>query len=365
MPRSRKVTLPQFFNYCFENNLPVALYSLPGQKQATVIAQKSTELHPILFEKKTVRKKGFLFAPFATTGKYQQILIRPEIFCTETNLPPLNFFSAPVHIKQVEDTIQQTGKADFKKMVKQAQQKIKTNRWEKIVVSGIIKKSKPKQFCPASYFKAVCEAYPNAFKSLVFTPKYGLWIGATPEILLSVKNKKLTTYSLAGTKTNANQKWSNKELEEQKLVSNYIFSILTKNTSESITVTGPKTIEAGNLFHLRTLFSQNNFRVSDWQHLTGLLHPTPAVGGVPKQEAIEFILHHETAPRQFYTGYLGPVNIDKQIHLYVNIRCMQVLKKSLAIYVGCGITASSEPEKEWNEAIHKSKTLLNILKQKI
>lgn len=249
-------------------------------------------------------------------------------------------------------------------LVQKAQKKIAGNKLKKIVMSGIIKKRKPKQFCAATYFKSLCKAYPDAFTSLVFTPEYGLWIGATPEILLKVKNKQLTTYSLAGTKTTTKKKWGKKELDEQQLVSKYIHTVLSTHFSEKVTVVGPTTIEAGNLFHLRTTFLQNKFRLSDWQNVTELLHPTPAVGGLPKKEAIDYILANETTPRQFYSGYLGPVNIDKQIHLFVNIRCMKVLKKELAIYVGCGITASSEPEKEWNEAMHKSRTLLNVLHQK-
>jgi isochorismate synthase len=85
------------------------------------------------------------------------------------------------------------------------------------------------------------------------------------------------------------------------------------------------------------------------------------VAGYPAKKAVEFILKNEGQSRSYYSGYLGPVNMDNQVNLFVNLRCMQVLDKQLAMHVGCGIVAGSNPEDEWKESALKTQTLLNVL----
>ena len=125
---------------------------------------------------------------------------------------------------------------------------------------------------------------------------------------------------------------------------------------------GPETITAGNLLHLRTMFTFHKISKNKWPEVVTQLHPTPAVAGLPKKESIDYIQKHEIANRGYYSGYLGPINIDKQVNLFVNLRCMQVLKSKLAVYVGCGITSESKPQDEWKESKMKSETLLSVLK---
>ena len=91
------------------------------------------------------------------------------------------------------------------------------------------------------------------------------------------------------------------------------------------------------------------------------MHPTPAVCGLPKNKALEFLLKNEIHNREFYSGFLGPVNIGKSSALFVNLRCMQLKDKEAVIYVGCGITADSQPEKEWEETQLKSQILLSVI----
>ena len=112
---------------------------------------------------------------------------------------------------------------------------------------------------------------------------------------------------------------------------------------------------------MRTSFTYKATSTAAWQKIVGQLHPTPAVAGLPKQKAIDYILEHEKSPRQFYSGYLGPVNLEGQVNLFVNLRCMQVLKNKLAFYAGCGITADSVPADEWRESKMKIATLASVL----
>src|SRR5690606_5345125 len=86
-----------------------------------------------------------------------------------------------------------------------------------------------------------------------------------------------------------------------------------------------------------------------------------AVCGMPRVASIDFLKVHEGFDRQLYSGYLGPVNIDEETHLYVNLRCMQLLASKAAVYAGAGVTVSSNPVKEWQETELKCETLLNVV----
>lgn len=364
MPKSKATSLLQFFDYCVQNNLPFAFYQMPESGVIKVVAQKHNATTKI---EKSSLLKGFLFAPFQEGKNLTSLLISSDIFTTSGKLPVLNFASHETSTSVYQKLKpKEATKEQFVVYVKSIQAGIKKGTFKKVVAARVVKKKKPKTFDAVAFFEALCKKYPNAFKSLVYTPQYGLWIGATPEILLSVDSHGFKTYSLAGTKANtiknASADWGKKEQEEQKIVSQYITGAFKKVTSAEPQIKGPETIAAGNLLHLRTTFTYNSIDKDKWQDVVAELHPTPAVAGLPKAASIRFIQSHEIANRGFYSGYLGPVNLDNQIALFVNLRCMQVLKNKLAVHVGCGITAGSEPEDEWKESKMKSETLLSVLK---
>ena len=75
-------------------------------------------------------------------------------------------------------------------------------------------------------------------------------------------------------------------------------------------------------------------------------------------EALSFIQQHEGYDREFYSGYLGPVNVGNKTHLFVNLRCMKIQNNVATLYAGGGITEDSEPEKEWQETEMKCQTML-------
>lgn len=97
--------------------------------------------------------------------------------------------------------------------------------------------------------------------------------------------------------------------------------------------------------------------------MLGLLHPTSAVCGTPKQEAIDFISATESHDRSMYSGYLGPVNLSNATHLFVNLRTVEIKENHAVFYAGCGITEDSDPAKEWQETQMKCQTLQRILMQ--
>lgn len=227
------------------------------------------------------------------------------------------------------------------------------------------------------YYIKLCVAYPHSFVSLVMSPLSGIWIGASPEIIVSVdKDSVFKTVSLAATKPIQNNDapskttWTEKEIEEQALVSRYIINCFKKIRLREYDEEGPKTIRAGNLLHLKTEFSVNTAEVN-FENLgtvmLKLLHPTSALCGMPKQKALELIKQYEHEDRKYYSGFWGMVNMatnDKNIpetHLYVNIRCMNIIDNQAILYAGAGITLDSDPESEWLETENKLLTLASKL----
>jgi isochorismate synthase len=156
--------------------------------------------------------------------------------------------------------------------------------------------------------------------------------------------------------------WSNKEIEEQGIVTAYIEQTLQSLNIKNYAMVGPSNYKAANLIHLKTGFE---FAQADLGKRLGdflkALHPTPSVGGLPKEAAREFILKNEKHDRAYYTGFLGPVNIEGESNVFVNLRCLQLFDKQFVLYSGAGITASSDAEKEWEETNNKMMTMLNVM----
>jgi len=364
-----QTSLSAFFAYCQSKKLPMAFYRLPHQSEVEVVAQKNPVVRKVFPGTAHIYEQGFLMAPFVENQFSTKIFIQPDVYTTADNLPPLNFALQILEYTEDKQKAKKrfANKVQFKKSIKQIRKKIKAGWFKKIVAARVIKHTKPLNFDEIKFFETLCKKYPTAFVSLVSSQEYGTWIGASPEVLLQVNEQGFTTYSLAGTMANTawNEKvgWGEKEQVEQNLVSEYILQSLEQITKDTPEITGPDTIVAGNLLHLCTSFTYKNVPHFNWQKAVDVLHPTPAVAGLPKNEAVNYILQNELSPRSYYSGYLGPVNLDGEINLFVNLRCMQVTKKNLMLYVGCGVTSDSKPSKEWKETKIKAETLLSVLKE--
>ena len=204
----------------------------------------------------------------------------------------------------------------------------------------------------------LCKEYNHSFNYLFNIPNEGTWMGATPETLIEGSTEKYTTVALAGSKALDNINWKEKELDEQQFVTNYIKEKLESESINHQFNSTPETVKAGNIAHLKTTFNIQTNKTP--LELANLLHPTPAICGLPQNKAQNFILKNEGYNREFYTGFLGIIN-NTSCSLFVNLRCMQLFKNENWIYVGGGITTNSNPNNEWEETELKAQTLLNIL----
>lgn len=202
------------------------------------------------------------------------------------------------------------------------------------------------------------ERYPNAFVYALNSERFGVWVGASPETMIIGEGDDFRTVSLAGTKSAGKGDWANKEKEEQKIVTSYINNVLAEFGATQIQLNGPYVINSGPVDHLKTdiSFSFSGNILSLLDHIS----PTPAVCGVPKELALNWITNNESSSRELYGSYIGYFEENK-VNTFVNLRSMQVGSNGVRLYVGGGITADSIATDEWNETELKAKTLLDLL----
>ncbi|MEJ7645652.1 MAG: chorismate-binding protein [Chryseolinea sp.] len=262
------------------------------------------------------------------------------------------------------------GMDEFLALIGEAILEIEALKLQKIVPSRIDLIDLQPTFNVSIAFNTLCEVNPSALISFVSTPTTGTWLGATPELLVSVKDGLFRTVALAGTQRSKEGQelrsvaWTQKDIAEQALVERYIISCFKMIRLREYEEHGPKTVVAGNLLHLKSEFKVD-MQATNFPQLGSvmlkLLHPTSAVCGSPLPTAMNFLKTHEKYERQFYTGYLGPVNLNRDIQLYVNLRCAQLIEGKAVLYAGPGITLDSNPELEWDETEIKMQTLRSAL----
>lgn len=312
-------------------------------------------------------KAGFVFAPFRITESSPAILLKPHIyfedfdsridldlsriepFATNPEIAACNVQSKEDYLTIIESTIETIRETDLSKVIISRQIPIKRN-------------GKP----IGETFIQLHDQTPNAYTYLVNLPVAGTWMGATPEVLIRSVETNFETVSLAGTQVRkpADEEyfWSTKDIEEQAFVSRYMLDVFFDFDIHKYKTTGPETLESGKVAHLKTSFFFPENKISNCLgSFIANLHPTPAVCGLPKDLADEYIRINETYPREYYTGYLGPWRLKHQVSLFVNLRCMKITSGEYILYVGGGITSKSVPEKEWDETNQKAKTLLSVI----
>lgn len=338
-------------NNLLASKMPFVAFRKPNEDVITVIVQQDN----LLYDARDFKAKGFVFAPFDSSRKevlFPAHLIKKTTFSFQE--PSKNYKS----VFYGEDII---SKEKYLSLLEKSIVFINNSKVEKIVISRKEPCSKSTENAAILFHKLVT-SYANAFVYLWVHPKVGTWLGASPERLLEVDGDKLKTMSLAGTQPYLNTtevNWKQKEITEQQLVTNFVIENLEPFVT-NIKSSETYTVKAGSLLHLRTDIEAVLKTGTTLQKLIHHLHPTPAVCGVPKQDAKAFILKNEGYNRSFYTGFLGELNMDASTCLYVNLRCMEITKENTFVYVGGGITQDSVPEKEWQETVSKSKTMKRI-----
>jgi isochorismate synthase len=344
-------------NQCKKQQLPFVVFRKPNSPKLVGIFQENDNLN----FSEDFKEKGFVFAPFDSDAVIIFPLELSEVKLAETNNSNLTQASSIV------DEASQFEKESFVLLVQKGIKSIGAGLFNKVVLS---RKEEVAigEFDIDIIFNKILDLYPTAFCYCWYHPKVGLWFGATPETLLQSQEDSFSTMALAGTQPYKGEDmvvWQNKEKDEQEFVTNFIIENL-KNSTNKIHVSKPYTTRAGNLLHLKTDIKGVLKPESSLKIVIDILHPTPAVCGLPKQVAKDFIIENEGYDREFYTGFLGELNYDfntksKASNLYVNLRCMKIENKKAHLFIGCGITKNSNPEAEWQESVNKSQIMKRVL----
>lgn len=405
----RRLSPIDFWETALTLGLPAALWRLPNQPDKHLIVSFDETLPRVSADLEEL-PAGFLVSPFdnlntETETPANTLFIRADVQAVFTDNQPGEFHiasnktgdlfqksllaprnSANGQPRLIQPPIalpDNNAEQDYTSNVAEAVEAMQQGAFRKVVLS----RTKRLQFSEApnavAIFDKLCQRYPTAFVSAVSIPEKGqIWISATPERLVSVDaNGIFRTNSLAGTqpsteadgtpKKPSEAMWSQKEIEEQAIVSRYIIECFKKIRLREYIEEGPKTIIAGNLMHLGTSFTVDTQAVRYPQLGTvmlRLLHPTSAVCGMPRDVAFDFIRQHESHDRELYSGFLGPVNINTNNEgpasdLFVHIRCMKLEGSLATLYAGAGLTEYSDPEREWQETEMKCQTLLCVISE--
>jgi isochorismate synthase len=379
----KSIDLKLLWNRAISMNGSVAVWRCPQSKQINFLADFS-RAH--VTEKINLQQCSFGFAvgPFLNTGGDKTIFLKPDIhFVFENNkivqgdekfLCETEKYAAALNCYHWNsDNINNVSgsKSHFIEMVKRGIYDIAEGKFDKVVLARTCDELLPDDFDVVALFSETEKARPNAFVSLVSIPEVGTWLGATPELLIELSEAHFKTVSLAGTQPFAETielseaAWRQKEIEEQSMVGRYIVDQFKTIRLRKFIETGPRSVRAGNMIHLKSEYTVD---LDDVEFpglgtvMLDLLHPTSAVCGMPQDAAMQFITANEGFSRELYSGFVGPVNQGGITELYVNIRCMQIWKDHITVYAGAGITHDSVAEDEWRETELKCNTLLDIIR---
>ena len=331
-----------------DKGVPFVLFRYPDTKTIHCFYQNDNKTHTT----NSFKDEGFIFAPFDfkdyafnIPSTHQFTLELPEVLSSST----------------ASIVLPSSGKANLIAKVNLAKEKITSNTFDKLVVSHRFELSYNEK--SSAVFFRLAERYSNAFVYYWSHPETGDWLGATPEHFVELDKHILTTDALAGTlPANATQEdWTSKEFNEQQLVTDSILSALASVTENASIDQYPReTIQAGQLQHLRTKITVSSDNIQ-LKKVIKALHPTPAVGGIPKQESMQYLQQIEGYDRAFYTGFLGVINGTHYANLFVNLRCAKIENDRIYLYAGAGITHDSVAEDEWEEIFRKATTFLQVM----
>ena len=346
---TRQIKIEEAIRVAMENNLPFYAFRKPNED-----VEFGMQLSPLMPQK--VGEKGFVVYPFIVTKQTPQLFIKQEY--------TLNNFPLNVEKREIEYPTEniEIEFAQYQESAKKLISDMNEGKYQKAVLSRTIGVEVDARNRVAEWFASLCESYPQAYVYIFSVPEVATWIGATPEKLLEYDGNTVTTMALAATRRiDETRDFTLKEEREQQIVAEYITDKFN-NVGLNINISPRFVKTAGPVEHLCNIISASGVDNNTSQQLLNLIHPTPAVAGMPLDEAMIAIKEVEKRPRRYYSGYLGGVEENNTFSLFVNLRSMEIFPNRVQLYVGGGLTSQSQVDLEWNETEHKAQTLLKTIK---
>ena len=239
----------------------------------------------------------------------------------------------------------------FEARVETALQAIHSGALEKVVLARAIDAEAEQPFALVDVLARLREQNPRCATFLLRAPDGSAFVGATPETLCRVEGCELETEALAGSAPPAQAQalaGRDKELREHVSVVQGIREALAPLSRDVRAEAAPAVLALKHVVHLRTGIQAQLREDVGPAALVAALHPTPAVGGAPRERALRFLAEHEALDRGWYAGPVGWVG-PQRAHLVVALRSALVEGTRARLFVGAGIVQGSDPAAEWRE----------------
>ena len=260
----------------------------------------------------------------------------------------------------------------YPRAVTEALQEIADGAYEKIVLARGIKLQANEPWQPLHALNCLRERFAGCFTFSFGGGDGRSFIGATPERLLRIREGKLLTEAIAGSAPRGETAGedaklardlldSNKDLHEHACVRDSILRRLKAVGVNGHADSAPRLLPLANVQHLQTAIEAE---VGGDVHLLNILqemHPTPAVGGTPREKAMARIHDLEQLDRGLYSGVIGWFNHLNEGEMIVGIRSALIEGTTANLYAGAGIVEGSDPDKETRETELKLRALLDAL----
>lgn len=346
------MSLAERINSLVAGDLVFAAFRLPGERPRAFI-QSTPALHAPRLE-----QRAWWMAPFEDGPDTLRAIVPDLDVMLDAELPPL----PPGQPPPPSNSRPGLDRKGYFRAVEQAVSKIRSGTLEKVVLARTMQHPL-EQNRWGVLFELASERLPGACIALVRTHAFGTWLGASPERLLSLRNERLEVDALAGTMPAETAPeaamWGAKETAEQLWVTRMVEDTLRATGVRDVHVHGPSLKRAGPVAHLHSVVT-GYVGATDVRALAQALHPTPAVGGTPRAEALVTIAGSEPRPRGGYAGFWG-LHEPGRTELFVNIRSMELFQEHALLHVGAGITAGSDPERECVEVERKAHTWSSLI----
>lgn len=257
-------------------------------------------------------------------------------------------------------------KADWNRLMNAIADGISRGEMTKVVSSREVEFTSETPYNVSSILANLVDNNPNCF--IFGYEKDGrTFVGASPEILVRHRGSEILSYALAGTapKDGPNA-WTEEQLltNTKNIIEHNIVRDRIVNTMRQITphVTVGETgiMELSHLYHLRTIITAKDSTKSlvEWAKL---LHPTPALGGEPREKALALLQEYESHERGMYAAPFGFMKDMGDGIVVVAIRSALIMDNVLYAYAGCGVVADSDADEEYAETNNKMRTILDAL----
>jgi isochorismate synthase len=259
----------------------------------------------------------------------------------------------------------------YEHAVERAVERIRAGELEKVVLAREVRAHAPADHDAAAVLGALRELFPACYCWCVGTPE-AAFVGASPELLVRRDGQRAQTVALAGTTRRSADPAvddhlgeqllrSGKDREEQAIVARRIERTLEPVSLWVAAADDPVLVKVHNVQHLATPIRAQLADPVPTVELAGLLLPTPAVGGEPREAALPLIPALEGLDRGWYAGAVGWTDLAEDGEFCVALRCALLRGHVAHLYAGCGIVRDSVPAEELAESEVKLQALLPLV----